>query len=199
LKAKKGEGMKAPMNGRGKLIGRLETTPNQPEKTPDDSRDGIMAQRNLSGSVILLVEDNRGDVALLKRAFTMAGLEYEFLVASNGQDAIGYLSVSGSTERVPAPTHVLLDIDVPRRDGLEVLAWIRANSRWSNLPVIVLSGSDLERHISQAKQFGIDACLPKGVEFADTKAAVARIAEIWNLPTVAGHEGTRLPATAEQS
>jgi CheY-like chemotaxis protein len=92
----------------------------------------------------------------------------------------------------------LLDIDVPRRDGLEVLAWIRANSKWNHLPVIVLSGSDLERHISQAKQFGIDACLPKGIAFADTKAAVARIAEIWNLPPMTGYQGTRLPETDEQ-
>ena len=180
--------MKTPTNGHGKLIDILGPSPNQPEKTMDDSHNGIMAQRNLSESVILLVEDNRGDVVLLKRAFSMAGLQHDFLVARNGQEAIEYLSESASTARVPAPTHVLLDLNVPPSNGLEVLAWIRAHSKCANLPVIILSGSDLERDISQAKQFGIDACLPKGIELADTKAAVARIAQIWNLPPMTPHQ-----------
>jgi two-component system response regulator len=172
--------MKIPANVDEKSSDALQVRNNQPG-TLDGSHDGRMAQRNLSESVILLVEDNSGDVALLKRAFSMAGLQHDFLIARDGQEAIDYLSGNDSKAHLPVPTHVLLDLDLPRKNGLEVLGWLRAHSNWSKLPVIVFSGSDLQRDNSEAKRLGVDTLLSKGIEFTDTQAAVARIAEIWNL------------------
>jgi len=103
------------MNGHGKLIDAFGPSAHQPETTLNISIDGIMAQHYLSESVVmLLVEDNRGDVVLLKHAFSKAGMQHDFLVAKDGQEAIEHLS--SSTARTP-PRPMYCPISTCRAKG----------------------------------------------------------------------------------
>jgi len=86
------------------------TGPSADQRDLERTQEGILAERILSENIILLVEDNTGDVALLKCAFERAGLQHDFLVARNGQGTIEYLSASASTASMPAPTRVLRPI-----------------------------------------------------------------------------------------
>jgi CheY-like chemotaxis protein len=191
--------VKTPMDDKARFIDSFGPILNQAQKTQDASRDGMMANRSLNEkAIILLVEDSAGDVALLKRAFSMAGLQNDFMVARSGREAIEYFAGGDSRAHLPVPTHVLLDLNLPGTSGLDVLAWIRTEGLWSKLPVIVFTHSALDRDISLANQLGIDAYLSKGIAFEDTRAAVARIAEIWNLPPMASRQELASQVTDEQ-
>jgi CheY-like chemotaxis protein len=134
--------------------------------------------RTAGGSLVLVVEDNRADVVLLKRAFTMAGIACDLAIARDGQEAIEYLQQSPS----PQNAHLLIDLQLPRVSGLELLAWIRGKSETRNLPAIVLSSSEQEIDKNEARRFGIDGYFVKPGNMQEFVEAASRIAAIWNLP-----------------
>lgn len=125
---------------------------------------------------ILLVEDNPDDVLFLRRAFDKAGLSAELFVAEDGQRAVDRLS-DGS----PPPTHLLLDLKLPKRSGLEVLAWIRSQDRWRSLPVIVLTSSEVKSDADRTRELGIDDFLVKPLRAKDLDVTVSEIAARWRL------------------
>jgi CheY-like chemotaxis protein len=113
---------------------------------------------------ILLVEDEVNDVFFMKHAFLEIGLTNPMQVATNGWEAINYLSGKdeyADRERFPLPCLVLLDLKLPRVMGLEVLKWIREQSELKTVIVIILSSSQLTPDIEWAYRLGANAYLVK--------------------------------------
>ncbi len=137
----------------------------------------------MSRPVILLVEDNPEDVRFFKLAAAKAGLGCRLLVAEDGQKAVDRLS-SGSNNGAsgePRPTHVLLDLKMPRLSGLEVLAWIRGHATLATTPVIILTSSEVQSDIQRARALGVDDYLVKPLTSAALVGVVRSIAERWKI------------------
>ena len=111
---------------------------------------------------ILLAEDNEDDVFLLKTALGKAGISHPIQAVTDGDKAIAYLK--GENEyadrsRYPMPHLFLLDIKMPRKNGLEVLGWMRGNgdNGLKRLPVIIMSTSNMQEDIDRAYELGVNA------------------------------------------
>jgi CheY-like chemotaxis protein len=136
----------------------------------------------MSLPTILLVDDDSEDVSFFKRALSKAGLSWNLRVAEDGQKAVDQLSIAPA--ELP-PSHVLLDLKLPKKSGLEVLAWIRSHPTLNPLPVIVLTSSDVPADIQKAQALGIDAYLVKPLTTSALVDTVRQIARRWNFPVVA--------------
>ncbi len=113
---------------------------------------------------ILLVEDSPDDVFLLQRAFKQAGYTQPIQIASDGQEAVDYLSGKkpfADRAKYPFPALVLLDLKLPQMPGLEVLAWIRSTAAVATTPVVVLTSSRQESDIETAQRRGANAFVVK--------------------------------------
>ena len=123
---------------------------------------------NTSNSTVLLVEDDVNEVFLMQRAFQKAGLKNPLQVARDGQEAIDYLNHQGQfidTMRYPSPALMLLDLKMPRKNGFEVLEWLRQQPGLKPLIVIVLSSSSLITDINRAYDLGANSYLVKPGDF----------------------------------
>jgi len=135
-------------------------------------------------ATLLLVEDNEDDVVFMEKAFLDARLSCPHRVISDGLEVIHYLegrSEYGDRSRYPLPTHILLDLKLPRKSGLEILEWIRSHPQLRTLAVSVLSSSKDPDDIDRAQKLGIDQYLVKPVSYRDLLAMVAGVCEAWNL------------------
>lgn len=128
---------------------------------------------------LLLVEDSREDVLFFRRALDRVGLKCRIEVARDGRFAVDYLAAAGEQDR---PTHVLLDLKMPRMSGLEVLAWIRASADYRRTPVMILTSSQIASDMDEAGALGIDAFHIKPVDFQGLIQIVRSIAERWAIP-----------------
>lgn len=131
---------------------------------------------------ILLIEDNPDDEALTLRAFSKNHITNPVVVARDGVEAIDYLTASGShAERdlSSMPVLILLDLKLPRIDGLEVLRRIRAGEHTSMLPVVVLTTSRETQDIEQAYRLGANSYIRKPVDYERFIQAVGQIAVYW--------------------
>ena len=130
---------------------------------------------------ILQVEDDPNDVFLLQHAMTKAGVANPIQVATDGQQAIDYLSGAGKyadREQFPFPCLVLLDLKLPYVMGLNVLKWIREQP-WTNLPVIMFSASAEDADISASYRLGANAFLRKPSEARQLEEIVKAIRDFW--------------------
>ncbi len=123
---------------------------------------------------ILLVEDNPDDEKLIIRALRRSNIANEIKVAHNGEDALNVLLGDD-----PLPTVVLLDIKLPKIDGLEVLRRLRASDRTKLLPIVVLTSSSEERDIIDSYQLGANSYVRKPVEFDKFTEAVKQLGLYW--------------------
>jgi DNA-binding response OmpR family regulator len=103
---------------------------------------------------ILLVEDNDDDVQMLRWVLKRAQLSPDLHVATDGQAALDVLSCEGSSALSSPPDLVFLDLKLPYVSGLEILEWIRGNASLSNLPVVILTGSDESKDHARVAQLG---------------------------------------------
>ena len=134
------------------------------------------------GSPILLVEDDPDDVALIIRAFQRANLANPVKVARDGEEAVEYLSGAGPhADRTssPLPVLILLDLKVPRRNGHEVLEWMRAQDGLRRIPVAVLTSSRERRDVDKAYDLGANAYLVKPVDFEELLRMVSSLHLFW--------------------
>lgn len=143
---------------------------------------GILDGVATEGRIVLLVEDDPNDILLMGRAFTQAGLENNFNVVRDGDEAISYLkgarpSKDGGTTVVPAL--VLLDLKIPKKPGLEVLEWIRKQPHLKHVPVVVLTSSREEKDLKRASALGADSFLVKPVEFTGLLEIVKALKLRW--------------------
>ncbi len=135
---------------------------------PSEQREWILQREKAEQGVILLAEDREDEVMLLRRAFAEAGFLNPLQVVPNGEEAIHYLEGEGkfaNRHEYPLPALVLLDLKMPRKDGFEVLQWIRQQPGLSTLRVVVLTASDAIRDVNRAYQLGANSFLVKPVDF----------------------------------
>jgi two-component system response regulator len=126
---------------------------------------------------ILLVEDNPDDALLTVRAFTKNGIRNEVVVATDGEQALlRLLPAQGEALR---PALVLLDIKLPKIDGLEVLQRLREDERTENVPVVVLTTSNEERDIAASYKLGANSFVRKPVVFEKFLSAVNALGVYW--------------------
>ena len=124
---------------------------------------------------ILLVEDDPGDVLMTREAFEDYKIANRLTVVSNGEDAIAYLRRQGRFVDAPTPDLVLLDLNLPRRNGREVLADIKGDPRLRRIPVVILTTSDAEEDVIAAYDLHANAYVRKPVDFEQFVAAVRAI------------------------
>ena len=134
--------------------------------------------------LVLLVEDNRDDVDLALMAFRMNGIPVQIDVARDGAEALDYLFSTGSRAGapLPSPSVVLLDLKLPRVDGLEVLRRLRSDPRTRQIPVVVLTSSAEPRDLAGVAEIGVDRYLRKPVDFSEFRETVRLLAETWLRP-----------------
>lgn len=130
--------------------------------------------------MILLVEDDPDHEALAIRALRKANVANEIQVAHDGAEALEYLTGAVSGAR-PMPQLVLLDLKLPKVEGLEVLRNIRAADKTALLPVVVLTSSDEERDIVSSYRLGVNSYIRKPVNFTDFAEATRQLGLYWLL------------------
>ena len=124
---------------------------------------------------ILLIEDDPGDVLMTQEAFADYKIANRLTVLSNGEDAIAYLRKQGRFADVATPDLVLLDLNLPRRDGREVLLDIKSDADLRRIPVVVLTTSEAEEDVIAAYNLHANAYVRKPVDFEQFVAAVRAI------------------------
>ncbi len=144
---------------------------------------------------ILLVEDNPDDEALTLRAFHKNRINNPVVVARDGVEALDYLFATGAhagRDVSVMPAVILLDLKLPRIDGLEVLRRIRANERTSLLPVVILTTSKEQQDIYEGYSLGANSYIRKPVDFEKFIHAVGQLGVYW----LVLNEPVELPAAA---
>lgn len=138
----------------------------------------------MNPKVILLVEDNPDDEELTLMALAKNNILNEVVVARDGVEALEYLFGAGELafpQRRVLPTLILLDLKLPRVDGLEVLKRIRADERTCMLPVVVLTSSREERDLFESYSLGCNSYVRKPVDFAQFVEATRQLGLYWLL------------------
>lgn len=134
--------------------------------------------------IILLVEDNPDDEALTLRALRRANVRNEVIVARDGVEALDYLFATGAhagRDTSMMPQVVLLDLKLPRVDGLGVLRRLRADARTRLLPVVILTSSTEERDRIEGYKLGANSYVRKPVDFGQFAQAVQQLGLYWLL------------------
>ena len=128
---------------------------------------------------ILLVEDNPDDEALTLRALRKHDLADEVVVVRDGAEALAFFYEATRAGHESLPELVLLDLKLPKVDGLQVLKILRDDAHTRRLPVVVLSSSSEERDIVQSYDLGANSYVRKPVDFAEFSEAVRQLAIYW--------------------
>ena len=145
---------------------------------------GARAARSVRKPVItvLHIDDDPNDTMLLQAATRKAAVEFMLHNVEDGEAAIDYLSGEGmyaDRNRFQLPSLILLDLKMPRATGFEVLRWIRNHPELGNLPVVVLSGSELQEDIRHAYSVGANSYLVKPLGFDALVTLVKSIDAVW--------------------
>jgi two-component system, response regulator len=138
----------------------------------------------MKDKIILLVEDSPDDVELTEMALKQQGIANDLVVARDGQEALDWLFGEGrydGRDTLDRPTVILLDLRLPRIDGIEVLRRIRADERTRLLPVVVLTSSKEENDMVRSYELGANSYIQKPVDFEQFSKAVRELGLYWLL------------------
>jgi CheY-like chemotaxis protein len=133
---------------------------------------------------VLLVEDNPDDVTIVKRAMRKSDLKCDLYVASDGEEALDMLARKGEFEDTPRPDLILLDINLPKINGLEVLAKIKQDDQLKRIPVIVLTISEREEDMARAYDSGAASYMTKPVDSKDFERLIQTVQEYWRIARI---------------
>jgi chemotaxis family two-component system response regulator Rcp1 len=128
---------------------------------------------------VLLVEDSPGDVRLTQEAFRDANRTIHLQVASDGVEAMAFLRRLGAHVQAPRPDLILLDLNLPKMDGREVLAQIKEDESLKTIPTVILTTSDAEADIVKSYQLLANCYLTKPVQFDEFASLVRSINDFW--------------------
>jgi CheY-like chemotaxis protein len=128
---------------------------------------------------ILLAEDNPGDVKLTRKALEEGQLVNNLHVVNDGVEAMAFLQNEGDHADTPRPDLVLLDLNMPRKDGREVLEELKADEDLRRIPVVVLTSSDAEEDVVRSYELHANAYLTKPVNFDGFLETLGRLEEFW--------------------
>jgi CheY-like chemotaxis protein len=131
---------------------------------------------------VLLVEDNPRDVRLTQRAFVRAGLSHDLRVVRDGDEVLAYLQREGTyrePDSAPRPDVILLDLNLPRMGGHDVLRRLKQDPRFKQVPIIVLTTSGRPDDVRLAYEAGANAYLLKPVEFARFTEIMGQLGKFW--------------------
>jgi len=135
-----------------------------------------------SGKCILLIEDNPSDVDLTRRAFEKSRIANQLVVAEDGEAALDYLWGAGAhtgRDVSELPALALLDLNLPKTPGLEILRRIRADLRTRRLPVVILTSSREEQDVAAGYDFGVNSYIRKPVDFKQFTHAIEQLGLYW--------------------
>ncbi|AZH25449.1 response regulator [Haloplanus aerogenes] len=128
---------------------------------------------------ILLAEDNPGDVKLTRKALEKGRLANNLHVVNDGVETMQFLRGEGEYEGRPRPDLVLLDLNMPRKDGREVLEDIKKSDDLKRIPVVVLTSSEAEEDVLRSYELHANAYLTKPVDFSGFIDVVGKLEEFW--------------------
>ena len=128
---------------------------------------------------ILLVEDNPGDVRLTKEALKDAKVLNEIYVAKDGVEAMEFLHKKGSFVEAPTPDMILLDLNLPRKDGREALVEIKAKPALQHIPIIILTTSKEQKDIAFSMKAGAELFITKPATFDEWVEMIKSLEENW--------------------
>lgn len=129
--------------------------------------------------VVLLVEDNPGDVRLTREAFREANMLIRLHVASDGVEAMAFVRQEAAHADAPRPDLILLDLNLPKMDGREVLAQIKGDNDLKTIPTIILTTSDAQADILKSYQLHANAYVSKPLQLHAFQSLVSCINEFW--------------------
>jgi len=133
---------------------------------------------------VLVVEDNPNDVAIIKRAMRKSEVTCELYFARDGAEALDFLYQQGDFEDAPRPDLILLDLNLPKIKGLEVLAKIKAEEHLRRLPVIVLTISEREEDMVKAYDSGAASYMTKPVDSKDFERLIQTVQDYWQIARI---------------
>jgi len=136
----------------------------------------------MNPKIILLVEDNPSDIGLTRRALAKSHVANELVVAEDGQEALDYLFGTGAytgRDVTQLPAVVLLDLKLPRVDGLEVLRRIRTETLTRRMPVVILTSSKEEQDLAVSYDLGVNSYIRKPVDFEQFAQAIQTLGLYW--------------------
>ncbi|MCZ7582393.1 MAG: response regulator [Deltaproteobacteria bacterium] len=128
---------------------------------------------------VLLVEDNPGDVRLTQEALKEGSVPVDLFVAEDGAQALDFLHRRPPFADAPRPALILLDLNLPRMNGREVLALIKGDDRFRSIPVVVLTSSEAEKDIAEAYHYYANCFITKPVSFEKFMDVVKSIGGFW--------------------
>jgi len=136
----------------------------------------------VSDKAILLIEDNASDIALTERALKRNNICNPLVLAQDGQEGLDYLFGAGAfagRDLAQQPVLILLDLKLPKLDGLEVLRRIRADARTRRIPVVILTSSREEQDIAAGYDLGVNSYIRKPVDFQQFTETVRQLGLYW--------------------
>jgi len=128
---------------------------------------------------ILLVEDNPGDARLTREALALSKVHNHLHHARDGEEAMAFLRREGGFEDAPEPDLILLDLNLPRRSGREVLEDVKMDERLKHIPVVVLTSSQAEEDIMRSYQLHANCFITKPVDLEQLNRVVQGIEQFW--------------------
>jgi CheY-like chemotaxis protein len=128
---------------------------------------------------ILLVEDNEGDVGLVEEVFEEAKMRNIIHVAEDGEEAMQFLYKEGKYKDVPRPDIILLDLNLPKKDGREVIAEIKNQDNLKRIPVVILTSSNAEKDIVKMYDLHANSYITKPVDFDQFIKVIKSIEDFW--------------------
>ncbi|MFH1046132.1 MAG: response regulator [Candidatus Omnitrophota bacterium] len=133
---------------------------------------------------ILLVEDNESDVKITLRAFTKVKVKNNMFVVNDGQDALDFIRHEGKYQdkaKFPRPDLILLDINLPKVDGFQVLEALKKDIRYNYIPIVMLTSSRSEEDIARSYRDGAASFIPKPLNYEDFVKVVEGFNFYWNV------------------
>jgi two-component system response regulator len=131
---------------------------------------------------ILLIEDNPADVEITIEAFRRSQRGNRVSVCRDGEEALDFIFQRGRFGRAgaaPRPDLILLDLNLPRKSGLEIIAQVRADPHRKSIPIIILTTSDRDEDIARCYHLGANSYLTKPVQFDDCVKLIAEVQQYW--------------------